>query len=181
MRMEIIDVSTENWEYLTPIACVNCIYWEEPELSQSKSLSQETLMELKKQWMEKNQPFCRSYIKVALVEGQTAGYMFYAPPTCLPLKKHRYALPLPSKNSLFLGCLYVVEKGMRKRGIGKRLLEALMEFAQQEKFEWVETYAREDSEENPSGPAEFYIDAGFEIAELSEASGMRFARLRKKV
>ncbi|MHA2610514.1 MAG: N-acetyltransferase family protein [bacterium JZ-2024 1] len=180
MRVEIIDVGAENWDYLAQIFCGNCLYWQAPDFWKEQSLPSEELLEWKKRWMETSQYFCPFHMKVAIVDGQTAGYLFSASPACFPLEKFQYPFSPPQRETLFICCLYV-EPAWRRKGIGTKLLDSLVKRAMRDGYKWVETYAREDSENNPSGPVHFYLSSGFAIVETAEVEGKKFARVRKNL
>jgi len=65
-------------------------------------------------------------------------------------------------SALFISCLYIID-GYRGQGFGKELLRAVISEASRKKISSIETIARRDSDNNPSGPLEFYLVNGFYI------------------
>lgn len=55
--------------------------------------------------------------------------------------------------------------GARGKGPGKGLLDKVITDLRKRGFKAVETFARKDSANNPSGPIEFYLRGGFHVEE----------------
>jgi ribosomal protein S18 acetylase RimI-like enzyme len=67
------------------------------------------------------------------------------------------------EGAVFLSCLYVVDETLRDKGIGKMLLQTVIEDLRRRGFKAVETFACRSEANNPSGPMEFYVKNGFHI------------------
>ncbi|MGQ4892778.1 MAG: GNAT family N-acetyltransferase [Candidatus Njordarchaeia archaeon] len=67
-----------------------------------------------------------------------------------------------SDETVFLSCLYIVD-GFRGRGYGSILLKSVISELKDRGMVSVETIARRGSDDNPSGPLEFYLKNGFKV------------------
>ncbi|MEM2057748.1 MAG: GNAT family N-acetyltransferase, partial [Thermoproteota archaeon] len=65
--------------------------------------------------------------------------------------------------AVLISCLFIAEKEYRGRGLGKLLLESIIEDLRKRGFKAVETFARRNNSNNPSGPVEFYLKNGFRV------------------
>ena len=92
---------------------------------------------------------------------QSAGFIVYGPAEYFP-KSRLYPTSPVSRDAVFIACLYV-EPAMRKRGVGKRLLNAVEKDAVNRKFTALEALAGRDQTSPPAVPVEFFIDSGFYI------------------
>jgi len=87
--------------------------------------------------------------------------MRYAPAKYFP-RVNSYVSGLRQKGAVFTACLCMMEKGQQRKGHGAIMLEELLKEIGKRDFKTVETFARTDSENNPSGPLAFYLRHGFE-------------------
>jgi L-amino acid N-acyltransferase YncA len=60
-------------------------------------------------------------------------------------------------------CLYITNKEAHGKGLEALILENLVAELRKRKFKAVETFARKNSENNPSGPLELYLKHNFKI------------------
>ncbi|MBO3797907.1 MAG: GNAT family N-acetyltransferase [Thermoproteota archaeon] len=168
MRVEIVSLTEENliqapeWgEH--PFSCKYCIYWESPKecVDPSKEIREETLAK-KLNWLRSVRTMFGECGKLLYVDGKPVGYAQYAPPETLPLSAEYSAGP-PSRDAVLISCLFIAEKEYRGRGLGKLLLESIIEDLRKRGFKAVETFARRNNPNNPSGPVEFYLKNGFRV------------------
>ena len=99
---------------------------------------------------------------IAYVSGTSIGFIQCAPAKFFPRVKE-YASGPTNRGAIFLACLYVADKEARGKGLGKAMLKGLLAELEKRKFKAVETFARKNSESNPSGPLELYLKHGFKI------------------
>ena len=99
--------------------------------------------------------------KILYLDGEAVAYSQFAPPKYVEniREYERHVLPV-GKNSMIITCLYVRE-GYRGRRFGQRLLDSVVEEVRRRGEKTLETYARDDSANNPSGPTQFYLGRGF--------------------
>jgi len=64
---------------------------------------------------------------------------------------------------VLISCLFIAQKEYRGRGLGKQLLQSIIEDLRKRGVKAVETFARKNNPNNPSGPVEFYLKNGFKI------------------
>jgi ribosomal protein S18 acetylase RimI-like enzyme len=120
-------------------------------------------MEQKKQeWFNKVIDKFGSCIKIAYFNDVPMGFIQYAPPKFLPRVKE-YAAGPPSKDTVYLACLYIANNKERSKGLGTRMLENLIVDLKERGFKAIETFARKSSEDNPSGPLKFYVKHNFKM------------------
>lgn len=62
-----------------------------------------------------------------------------------------------------ISCLFIAEKEYRRRGLGKKLLQSVIEDLRRRGVKAVETFARRNNPNNPSGLMEFYLKNGFMV------------------
>jgi len=68
-----------------------------------------------------------------------------------------------------LTCLFIPNEAFRGLGLGKRLLEAVIQELRRRGFRALETFARRGEANNPSGPMEFYLRRGFHVKDETDA------------
>jgi len=95
-------------------------------------------------------------------DGNAVGYAQFGLPAFFKgLTLYRNSKYLDS-SALFISCLYIVDE-YRGLGLGKELLRSIIHEVSKKRISSIETIARRDSSENPSGPLEFYLANGFYI------------------
>ena len=157
-RME--TVGKDNFKDI-PSPCNCCLYWQTSDPIDEKTLKPE--MEHKKlEWFNKATKEFGNCGFIAYFNGVPTGFIQYAPPRFFPQVKE-YASGPPSKDAVFLACLFVVSKEARGKGVGTAMLRGLLAELRKRKFKAVETFGRKNSENNPSGPLELYLKHDFKI------------------
>lgn len=81
---------------------------------------------------------------VTYLSGVPIGFIQYAPAKFFPRVKE-YASGPPSKDSVFLACLYIANKKERGKGLGTAMFENLIAELRDRGFKAVETFARKSS------------------------------------
>jgi GNAT superfamily N-acetyltransferase len=174
MRAEIeIDIVDINESIIKdiPEPCRKCVYWEFPEdfekeISNEDSRKRDAELEVKKkEWFEHVMKEFGTCGKIVFYDDQPVGYAQYAPSTCLPNISAYESKPVGKleEGVVFLSCLYVTDPMLRGRGIGTKLLLNIIETLRRKGFRAIETFARRDQADNPSGPIAFYVKNGFHM------------------
>ncbi|MEM2979776.1 MAG: GNAT family N-acetyltransferase [Thermoproteota archaeon] len=168
MHVEIVSLTEENlidapeWgEH--PFSCKYCIYWEFPEECVDPSReSRERMLAKKLSWLRSVRNLFGDCGKIMYVDGKPVGYAQYASPKTLPLSAE-YSSGPPSGDAVLISCLFIAHKEYRGRGLGKQLLQSIIEDLRKRGVKAIETFARRNNPDNPSGPVEFYLKNGFRI------------------
>jgi len=147
---------------LPPYSCQYCTYWELGDDSDEK-MSKEQAQELKSVWFRKVSNEFGNCGAVAYLNNEVVGYAQFASPRFFPGTR-KYPSGPPDRDSVFLACLYIPRSELRRKGIGKSLLEFVLSNLRRRGYTAIETYARKGSASNPSGPLEFYLKQGFSVA-----------------
>lgn len=151
-----------------PNSCRGCVYWEFPDDFEKgkKGPQQKAALEIKKfEWFEKTLEEFGTCGKIVYHDGEPVAYAQYAPSTRLP-NVNTYESKIVGKleeGVVFLSCLYIADERLRGEGIGKLLLQNIIEDLRRRGFKAVETFARRSQADNPSGPMDFYVKNGFHI------------------
>ena len=166
--------------------CKICIYWEAPEYfghdEQGRlKLAEEKAIAVKQDWFEKAMGIFGCCGMILYAEGEAVGYAQYAPPRLLSnVAEYSQTMSSPSPDAVLISCLYVQEE-YQGRGLGKKLLLAILENLRQRGYHAVETYARDDSGNNCSGPTEFYLRNGFGVVETKKWEQATFSLMRLEI
>jgi GNAT superfamily N-acetyltransferase len=180
MTLEIVEATEEHVRRLfdwsaarrgQDCGCQFCLYWEEPDRSRWPADMVERLR-LKQEWFRRVTSQVSACGLLAFSEGELVGYAQFAAPRYLPTTAG-YTCGPPDEDALFVSCLYVHRR--RREGIGSALLAAVLEHAQV-RGAAVESFASKGSENNPSGPLEFWLAHGFRVVREDE----RFALVRRE-
>jgi len=139
--------------------CPGCVYWELPEEFEKSPPRAET-MRLKREWIA-DHASSRVVGKVARKDGEVVGFVQFGPPALYP-QQLNYAAGPASPDALLVTCLFV-RPSFRGRGLARSLLSLAEAAAREGGFAAIETFPRKESDNNPSGPIELYVKAGFEI------------------
>jgi GNAT superfamily N-acetyltransferase len=153
-------VNAENFSRV-PEPCRLCLYWQTSgELQPQASKSE--LEKAKLEWFRATEKAFGNCAKIACVDNVPIGFMQYAMPKYFP-RIADYASGPPSGDAVFIACLYITSKNHRGKGCGTSMLKNILEELCERGFVAVETFARADSENNPSGPLAFYLKHGFKV------------------
>jgi len=159
MKIKIFDLAEENLKDIPEwFSCKYCIYWEFPC---SKKEKKEDMLRMKLEWLKNTKKRFGNCGKLIYVDRKCVGYAQYAPPESLPNSKN-YSIK-PNKDAVLISCLFISKKESRNLGLGTLLLKSITDELRKEKTKTVETFARKNNPENPSGPVEFYLKNGFKI------------------
>jgi ribosomal protein S18 acetylase RimI-like enzyme len=157
---KIESVNENNFEDM-PDSCKYCIYWQTTEPFYEKMLKPE-IEHKKREWFNEVVKGFGSCMKIAYLNDEPIGFMQYALAQFFARAKQYVAGP-PSKDAVFIACLYIANKEARGKELGTRMLENLMVELKGRRIKAVETFARKSSENNPSGPLRFYLKHNFKI------------------
>ena len=156
MNIRISDVSADTFTYLL---CRSCIYWESPD--QFRKVSDDEGEKIKREWFEATSAAAGPCGKLLYVDDVPAAYCQYAPPAHLPCVRGYDTLSSQvDPNAIFISCLTVREE-YRSQGHGTRLLREVIDECKERGRKAIETFARDDSTDNCSGPTRLYLKQGF--------------------
>ena len=156
----IVDISGANYddipENFTRNSCKSCVYWEKGNASFSCPIAEKEVS--KRNWFNTYSFIHGSCGKLVYHNGKVVAYAQYAPGPTFQMSKmyHTY----PSEDAYLITCL-LVAPGYRHQGFGRILLKSIVDDLRARGVNAVETFARKDSEYNPSGPSRFYNQFGF--------------------
>ncbi|MEX2689200.1 MAG: GNAT family N-acetyltransferase [Candidatus Njordarchaeum guaymaensis] len=162
MALEIIDISIKNFEKI-PKPCKYCLYWQTCGPFSPSSISPEMKYK-KREWIIRTLDDFGKCGYIILFDGSSVGFVQYAPARFFP-RIRDYKSETLDEGAIFIACLYIVERRLRRKGFGSVILKHLIKDLRARGFKAIETFARKKSEENPSGPLEFYLKYGFKIKE----------------
>lgn len=167
MNIRIESLKEESTSEI-PLPCKQCIYWEAPdEFEKLRTAEHDKVSEMatkkKQEWFAKTLKTFGSCGKIVYADETVIGYAQYAPQDLLPQVGSYQSKNIGNAQdgTVFLSCLYIKDEGHRGKGIGKSLLENIIAELKPRGFKALETFARKDSSNNPSGPLEFYLKNGF--------------------
>lgn len=182
MKIEIIDIDKHNFkELLAP--CQSCLYWEAPEKSGKDEgdkplVSESEAIETKRNWFEKTGQKFDICGKILYIDGQAAGFAQYAPPQFFKkLAEYSRELFPPDPDGILISCLYI-QRDYQGKGLGTKLLKALIKDLKEKGYRTLETYSRNDSTSNASGPTVLYIENGFKQAKTKKWGNGSYSLMR---
>lgn len=182
MSIEIRDIDERTFRELPP-ECGSCLYWEAPEKfgrdeKGNAGATKEEATEIKRDWFERTSQMLGSCGKILYVDGKAAGYAQYAPPHLFE-KVIEYSQELfpPSADGILISCLYI-QGGYQGKGLGTRLLQAVIEDLRERGCKALETYSRDDSADNGSGPTVLYEENGFKVLKAKKWGDGSFSLMR---
>lgn len=168
MKIEVVNLTEENLKDAPewsshPFSCKYCIYWEFPEdcIDPAKE-KKEDMIQKKLKWLKNVSKKFDNCGKIICIDGKSVGYAQYAPPQFFP-RSTDYESGPPSDDAVLISCLFIPAKEFRKLGLGSNLLQSIIDDLRKRKIKAVETYARKNKPDNPSGPVGFYLRNGFRI------------------
>jgi GNAT superfamily N-acetyltransferase len=162
--LKIKFVSQKNFQDLPdfrlfPFSCKYCVYWEsigDFDETVEKSMAEK----IKRSWFRKVSKEFGNCGLVVYLENTPVGYAQYAPARFLP-RTQQYKSGPPSKDAVFLACLYIPKRELRGKGIGRYMLTHILSDLKNRGYNAVEAFARATSESAPVSPLGFYLRHGF--------------------
>jgi len=142
-----------------PDPCRYCMYWQTTGNYGEGTMKPEMEQEKRKWFGEVVRAF-GNCLKVAYLSNVPIGFVQYAPAKFFPRVKE-YTSEQPTEDSVFIACLYIVNKEARGKGFGTLMLKDLVAELEKRRFSAIETFARRSSTENPSGPSKLYLKHNF--------------------
>jgi len=157
--LKLAAVNKENFRDI-PEQCRRCFYWQTAGEFSGKNMTEEKEKKRLDWFIQMKQETGCSGGFIAYLNNQPLGFVQCAPAKYFPNVKEYPSEP-PSKDAVFLACLYIPNKENQKKGIGTLILKTGIKQLKQQGFKAIETFARKSSPENPSGPLAFYLKHGF--------------------
>lgn len=167
IEIDIEDINESNLKDI-PELCRGCVYWEFPEAFEKGEKDPNKKWELeskKREWFVQTMKEFGTCGKIAYQKGKPIGYAQYAPAARLPNIKDYEAKAVGKleEGVVFLSCLFISSEAMRDKGVGKAVLQSIIEDLRRRGFKALETFARRSDADNPSGPMGFYVKNGFHV------------------
>ena len=157
--------------------CRECVYWEAP--TKCGDITGDEAFAIKRKWFSQTQKTFGECGKLLYINGDPRGYAQYCPSNHLEnAREYSHFIPV-SWDALLLSCLYVKE-GSRKKGIGTLILAAVIDELKERGYHAVETYSRDDSSNNCSGPTDFYLKNGFTVLKTKKWGSVPFSLVRRE-
>jgi len=168
MNIAIKDIDESNLKDL-PASCRGCVYWEFPkdfEAAEKEMEKRRAEFERKKRdWFVRTRRDFGTCGKIVYSNNVPVGYAQYGPSARLPQSGEYKSKSVgrAEEGVVFVSCLFISDEAARGRGVGEKLLDAVIADLRKRGFKAVETFARRGSSNNPSGPLEFYTKKGFYV------------------
>ena len=178
MQIRIADIDSRVIVDLVD-PCRACCYWECPEqFTRGKHTEQEA--RLKAEWFEKTATHFHPCGKLLYADDRPAAYCQHALPRYLPgIAQYEALAGRVDREGVFISCLFVPTDYQRK-GLGRRLLQEVIDEVRGRGFKAIETFSRDDSINNCSGPTQFYLAQGFTVvATETYPGGGSFSLVRR--
>lgn len=157
LRVRDITSSADVPNGLLEKDCRSCLYWLDRTQNGQNSLQSETV---KSDWFSTTSNIIGPCGKVLCLDDEPVAWVHYGPSHALP-RAFTYATR-PSDDAYLIACL-VVAPGFRRHHIGRQLLQIVLNDVRRRGVRAVEVFGRKGSEENPAGPMELYLKAGFHV------------------
>jgi len=182
MQIEIRDIDERTVKEIIPV-CGRCLYWEAPEKfgrdeGGEPRVPEKEAIEIKRGWFKKASETIGSCGKILYANGKAAGYAQFAPPHLFE-KVGEYSRELfpPSPDGVLISCLYI-QGEYQGQGLGTSLLQATIEDLRGRGHKIIETYSRDDSATNCSGPTVMYLENGFKVMQTKRWEDGTFSLVR---
>jgi len=179
MKIEIRDINELTFEDLLS-ECKGCLYWEAPEEfgNVSTEMTNTEATEIKRNWFITTNETMGSSGKILYDDGEAAGYAQYAFPRFLECAaEYAEGLFPVSPDAVLLSCLYI-RAGHQNKGLGTKLLQAVLEELRERGYKALETYARDESASNSSGPTALYLENGFRAIKTGRWGNRSYSLMR---
>ncbi|RLF38919.1 MAG: hypothetical protein DRN21_04380 [Thermoplasmata archaeon] len=156
--------------------CKGCLYWEHPALF--GKITAEEAAKLKLDWFESAAESFGPCGIILYSGGEPVAYCQFGPPGYFEnIKEYESRISPTSEEAVLITCLYV-RPGYRGKGNGRKLLQYLIRECKNRGIKAIETYARDDSDDNPSGPTPLYLSMGFKTIKSKKWGDLSLSLLR---
>jgi GNAT superfamily N-acetyltransferase len=183
--VEVQPVNMENFKDLPrfrlfPYSCMYCSFWE--QLNFDDDTPKEKAEETKRKWFTHVRRKFGNCGFIGYVDNKPVGFAQYAPPEFFP-SISKYGNLIPSRDAVFLVCLYVPNRELRGKGIGTQMFEEVTSDLRSRSYGAVEAFARTSDTSSDSipdwytGPLEFFLKIGFRV----EKKNGQIALVRKEL
>lgn len=184
MNYKIRPWRIENFDELLsfrffPYSCKYCTFWE--SLNFDDKTKKEDAVQIKRNWLTYVSKDFGNCGFIAYRNDKPVGFTQYAPLKYLPTIS-KYQDFTPSSNTIFLTCLYIPNRELRGKGIGKQLFERIAWDLKNKGYKSIETFTKiHDTPSNNISdwlirPLAFFIKMGFHIIQQKN----NIAHLRKE-
>lgn len=163
MARRFDPLTAEVTRSLSP-GCAGCVYWESPE-PLPPVCGAKCDPTFSAGWMQRVRAEWGACGKAVVEDGETLGFIKYAPPGFLPQARVMPAGP-PDDRDVLLACMHIAPEA-RRRGLGKVLLQAALRDLLQRGEKGVQAYAtaRPDGfESSPVMGMAFLLRMGFTVS-----------------
>jgi GNAT superfamily N-acetyltransferase len=152
---------TKNNSEDIPNPCKCCLYWQVTDAS-GENVPKPEMAQKKREWIANVAKEFGNGAKIAYSDDMPVGFVQFGPARFFPNAREYASGPL-SEDAVFIACLYITNKEARGKGVGTAILKDLIDDLKKRGCKAIETFARKSSENNPSGPIEFYLKHGFKV------------------
>ncbi len=149
-----------------PYNCRCCAYWESLEFDDKTNIKD--AIQIKQNWLIHVSKEFGNCGFIAYLNKRPVGLIQYAPTEYFP-RIEKYQDISPSKDSIFLTCLYIPDKRLRGKGIGKQLLNKVIRDLKNRGYRKIGTFVQiHNSYSNNlsdwlTRPLEFFIRMDFKV------------------
>ena len=151
---------------LFPYSCRYCAFWETVDFSDKTS--KKNAEETKWKWFTNVARRFGNCGFIAYLDMKPVGFAEYAPVECFP-SVSKYDDLIPSREAIFLACLYVPNRELRRKGVGTQLFQKVSSDLRDRGYKALEAFARTTDAPSDTvpdwytGPLEFFIKMKFEV------------------
>ena len=138
--------------------CKSCLFWE-MEWGQSIHEIREPEA-AKRQWFNMSSSFYGPCGKIVYDGDRVVAWAQYGPAECFPRAGGYHTRP--GNDAYLITCL-AVAPSHRRRGVGTLLLSSIIRDLEERGVTAVETFAKRNGSNNPSGPVGLYFRQGFKV------------------
>jgi len=169
--LTLLDIDKHNYNTI-PASCRYCLYWQTTGADSEGTVTPGAESKKLAWWRQVSQEFGNCH-KIVMSDSAPIGFIQYAPGRFFA-RAQTYIAGSPSPDAVFIACLYL-DKATRGKGLGIQLLKELIADLKGKDQTAIETFARANSTDNPSGPADLYLRQGFKVKR--EKDGFTLLRL----
>jgi GNAT superfamily N-acetyltransferase len=151
---------------LFPYSCKYCAFWE--SLNFDDKTPREDAEETKRKWFTEVARRFGNCGFIAYLGVSPVGFAQFAPVEYFP-SVSKYDDLIPSRDGIFLACLYIPDRERRRKGIGTLIFQKICSDLRTRRYKAVEAFARTTDTRSDTipdwytGPLEFFMKMGFKV------------------